>query len=449
MTVSRRLVARFAAVGVCVAVLAGMANAEISGRVVAPDLTAIDSAHVEVWDSYPDGSKQAAVFSDLNGEFTVSGLSGGTYDVRAWKEKVPGLETTKIGLYYPTYAFDVPQPYPGKLLLVMVPTPVITWTPYPCDYLDGDSNSTFLGSALRRGDVIGVKDPDQVWCGLVTMHEHGDTTDGKYLIHIYGDDPVTTGVDEGAEAGDMLTFFINNKPATLVGGTGIWTYPGFYEFPLVSSTNDIEAVLVTGPADAFALEGDIVNLDFIVTNKGNHSDAFDLNAASISGWTVSIPGGAATGSLSAGAATTVTVRVEVPTPISSYTTDDIYLLATSQANSSIGGGDKGFIEAGPSAILEEEGVPEQYFLAQNYPNPFNPSTHIAFGLQAGGHTTVTVYNLLGQQVALLLDDYRPPGSHVVTWNGEDNSGRPVPSGIYFYRIQSEEFAQTRKMVLMK
>jgi len=160
MTVFRRLVARVAAVGVCVGLLAGMANAQISGRVIAPDLTAIDSAHVEVWDSYPDGSKQKTVLCDVNGEFTIDELAVGSYDVRAWKQNMPGLESPHIGLYYPAYAYDISQSHPGELLLVLVPTPVISWTPLPCDYFDADSNSTFLNYPLRSGDVIGVQDPD-------------------------------------------------------------------------------------------------------------------------------------------------------------------------------------------------------------------------------------------------------------------------------------------------
>jgi len=235
-----------------------------------------------------------------------------------------------------------------------------------------------------------------------------------------------------------------------VGGTPTWTFQGFNDFPLQGASNDFEAVLVSGPADVSAAEGETVNLDFIVTNQGNHSDAFDLSYISVSGWDVSLPGGAATDPLNAGESATITARVEVPTPISSYTTDDVYLFATSQANNVVMGVDKGFLAASPNAILEDEGiVPERYFLAQNYPNPFNPSTQIAFGLQVGGHTTVTVYNLLGQQVSQLLDEYRAAGSHVVAWDGMDNNGQPVPSGIYFYRIRSEDFTQTRKMVLMK
>jgi hypothetical protein len=425
-----------------VGLLAGMANAQISGRVIAPDLSAIDSAHVEVWDSYPDGSKQKAVFCDINGEFTVTDLSAGTYDVRAWKARATEL-------YYPAYVLDVSYPYSGELLLTLVPTPEIAITPWWCDYADTTAGSTFLGYPLRRGDVIGVQDPDGVWCGMLTRYET-DATDGAYVVHIYGDDAGTDGVDEGAELGDELTFFINNKPAALVGGPGTWTSPGFYYFPAQSASNDFEAVKVTGPADVSASEGETLYLDFTITNQGNHADGYDLLAMAVNGWSFDIPGGAASGSLNPDESTTITVQVEVPSPVSSYINEYIYLFATSQVNNAVIGVDNAFLEAGPNGIFEEEGaVPEQYFLAQNYPNPFNPTTRVAFGLQQGSHTTITVYNLLGQEVTELLDGYRAAGAHVVTWDGTDFQGRTVPSGIYFYRLQADEFTQTRKMVLMK
>jgi hypothetical protein len=441
MTVTRVLLARIAAVGVCIVALAGMANAQISGRVVGPDLSPIDSAHVEVWSSYPDGSKLTAVFGNMNGEFTVGGLPAGTYDVRVWKGKATDI-------YYPAYAMDVPYPLAGELLLVLVAAPTILTAPWSCDYSDPTAMSTFLGYPIRRGDVIGVQDPDGVLCGLLTRYE-SDASDGSYLVHVYGD-VLPDLPDEGAESGDILTFFINGKPATLTGGPGTWESPGFFEFPVSSTTNDFEAVKVTGPADVSALEGATVNLDFTVTNQGNHADGFTLSALSDNGWTVSLPGGAASGSLNPGASITVTVRVVVPSPLSAVIDDDVYLLATSQANSIIKGVDYSNIEAGPSGILEDNaGVPGTYFLAQNYPNPFNPSTEISFGLEVGGHTTVTVYNLLGHRVSQVLDEYRVAGRHTVSWNGTDSYGQAVPSGIYFYRVSANEFVQTRKMVLMK
>ena len=107
-------------------------------------------------------------------------------------------------------------------------------------------------------------------------------------------------------------------------------------------------------------------------------------------------------------------------------------------------------------VLADVGGPSQlpgtYSLAQNYPNPFNPSTTIRFTVPEGaGNTPVSlvVYDLRGQIVRTLVEGVRNPGEHVVYWEGEDDSGRSVSSGIYFYRLRADGQALTRKMVLLK
>jgi hypothetical protein len=94
-------------------------------------------------------------------------------------------------------------------------------------------------------------------------------------------------------------------------------------------------------------------------------------------------------------------------------------------------------------------VPREYQLSQNHPNPFNPETEIAFGLPKAGFVTLKVYNILGQEVTALVDRNMSAGRYRVTWNGTDRSGRVVSSGVYFYRMQSEDFVQTRRMLLLK
>lgn len=88
-------------------------------------------------------------------------------------------------------------------------------------------------------------------------------------------------------------------------------------------------------------------------------------------------------------------------------------------------------------------------LGQNFPNPFNPTTQIGFGLAEPGRVRLVVYNLLGQVVRDLVDEYRMAGAHAVTWDGKDAQGRQVASGIYLYRIEANKFSAVRRMVLMK
>ncbi len=85
----------------------------------------------------------------------------------------------------------------------------------------------------------------------------------------------------------------------------------------------------------------------------------------------------------------------------------------------------------------------------NYPNPFNPETQITFSLAAASRVRVSVYNTLGQQIAVILEDYLEAGSHAVSWRGRDDAGRPVASGVYLYRVDTGGESVTRKMLLLK
>ncbi|MBI5868078.1 MAG: T9SS type A sorting domain-containing protein, partial [candidate division Zixibacteria bacterium] len=94
-------------------------------------------------------------------------------------------------------------------------------------------------------------------------------------------------------------------------------------------------------------------------------------------------------------------------------------------------------------------VPANFVVGQNYPNPFNPSTVIEFVLPKASRIRVTVYNVLGQVVKALADRVYPMGRHQLAWDGTDNVGRPAASGIYFYRVVTDESAESKKMVLLR
>jgi plastocyanin len=102
-------------------------------------------------------------------------------------------------------------------------------------------------------------------------------------------------------------------------------------------------------------------------------------------------------------------------------------------------------DTGPASL------PKAFSLAQNVPNPFNPSTTIKFDVPEGTPVTVSlkVYDIRGRLVNTLVNDIRQSGTYSVFWDGTDDLGRQVPSGVYFYRMQAGDFMQTRKMVLLK
>jgi len=94
-------------------------------------------------------------------------------------------------------------------------------------------------------------------------------------------------------------------------------------------------------------------------------------------------------------------------------------------------------------------IPEVYSLSQNFPNPFNPTTKFAFGLPEDADVRIRIYNILGQEVKTLVHDHLPAGYRFILWNGQDNYGRNVTSGVYIAVMESRDFRQVRKMVLMK
>src|SRR3990170_887901 len=94
-------------------------------------------------------------------------------------------------------------------------------------------------------------------------------------------------------------------------------------------------------------------------------------------------------------------------------------------------------------------VPKSFALSQNFPNPFNASTRIDYTLASGSSVTLEVFNLLGQKVTTLVSEYQSPGKKSVAWNGENQAGSQVPSGVYFYRLRTLQNNFTKKMVLIR
>ena len=118
-----------------------------------------------------------------------------------------------------------------------------------------------------------------------------------------------------------------------------------------------------------------------------------------------------------------------------------------------------FIFAGDSSITvsvytDESGemsYPENFSLSQNYPNPCNSTTVVGYSVKVSRltHVTLKIYNLLGEKVKTLVDKWQTKGDYQIKWNGKDNHGKEVASGIYFYRMKSENSEQTKRMLLIR
>jgi hypothetical protein len=94
--------------------------------------------------------------------------------------------------------------------------------------------------------------------------------------------------------------------------------------------------------------------------------------------------------------------------------------------------------------VDDETNITQYELLQNYPNPFNPTTTINYQLPQAGFVTLKVYDVLGNEIETLVNEEKPAGTYKLTWDAEN-----LPGGVYFYRIRTESYTKTRKMVLLK
>jgi hypothetical protein len=94
-------------------------------------------------------------------------------------------------------------------------------------------------------------------------------------------------------------------------------------------------------------------------------------------------------------------------------------------------------------------IPTEFALEHNFPNPFNPETTLRYAIPNAGQVTLSIYNVLGQEVVQLVNAEQMPGFYNISWNGKDALGHTVASGVYLYRIQAGDFHQTHKMLLLK
>jgi len=98
---------------------------------------------------------------------------------------------------------------------------------------------------------------------------------------------------------------------------------------------------------------------------------------------------------------------------------------------------------------EGQSKPEKVILSQNYPNPFNPTTSINYELQTDGIVTITIFNSLGQKVKVLFKGKQPAGEYSIIWDGKNDQGQGVASGIYFYQLTISNYTSSKRMLMIK
>lgn len=102
-----------------------------------------------------------------------------------------------------------------------------------------------------------------------------------------------------------------------------------------------------------------------------------------------------------------------------------------------------------SVELISDQIPRAFELEQNYPNPFNPETSIRYALLTNARVKLDIYNPLGQKIATLVDENQVAGNYLAKWNGRNDSGQLVSSGVYVYRLEAGDFLESKKMLLLK
>ena len=144
---------------------------------------------------------------------------------------------------------------------------------------------------------------------------------------------------------------------------------------------------------------------------------------------------------------TKTINLGITVTIPCYTRSSLYTASIQISASYIGNTLNKISTSGEYAYIVTVGdsdIPSEYVLYQNYPNPFNPGTTIAYGLPNASHVTLTIYNILGQQVASPVDEDQNAGYHDVVFNSER-----LPSGIYFYQLRAGNFSKTKILMIVK
>jgi serine protease len=300
--------------------------------------------------------------------------------------------------------------------------------------VDGDSHLEIAVTVYTTGDLYLIDHTGQVMSGF-PVHISPSLSSTPSLVDINGDGNLE--IILGSSDGNLCAFNVSGHEIT------------GYPIPISGS--------VFGTAAVGDITGDGLP-DIIVGTYSGNLYGFDRTGATLNHFPIMgtgsrpISGSVAIGDLDNDG------RMEIVVPIkaigSNLVVYDYRVQASTQflkwPNFGRDSYRRNNSETPLVGVLENDAsVPNTFSLSQNYPNPFNNSTTISFSLSRNGNVSLMIYDLLGRRVKLLQSGNLSTGKHSFTWNGTDESGAEVTSGVYFYRLESREGVSTRRMVLLK
>lgn len=320
-------------------------------------------------------------------------------------------------------------------------TPNNKWTSFY------DSLTTYNGVAAPIGSIIKAYDPDGVLCGLDTVGLGPTSPAGWYgFMPVYGDDPTTPGVDEGAVTGDSLHFKINDRPATIVLGDPTWNDDqSYHKVSLSASPTSVVMTVVETPTAKAATFNRTTRFRVGVRNDGDGLDFYHIVAtnADTSFHTI-----LQDSFVYANPGATVYTNFDIHTPFFTASGDTVDAI-TFTVNSGVDTTQRytGTVDLYLTVTdVDDHGntLPGGFALRQNYPNPFNPSTTISYELPRASSVRLEIIDVLGQIVETQELGIQSAGSHDIPYDGSQ-----LASGMYFYRIATDYASQVRKMLLVK
>jgi hypothetical protein len=396
---------------------------------------------------------------DVDGQFTTWGLLNQVALKGAWQ-----IASDNNGLVY--VANNDPT---HNILVYQIDASGVTYAPYRMETgsenifaIEVDANGyvyvvDYEGNASKTDEVkvfAGINAPGTHWSEFGGNADAPITTidlpDGIYQGITVSDDGTSlfvsassersiwkyTGDPENGYTQDATFNFTLSSSDTGAAGTGTPTVLG------LSYLSDPE--LVFAATDTFRIPYDEIDDAYGRIYVIDPTTAANLDTIDIAEWNFAITGQYSTGSAwgrVGGLAFIPDVDIDASEPA-------IYTITYNgwAVEKWLFDGDLGSLVVG---IKDNPALQTTFAISQNYPNPFNPTTTINYQIPRASNVSIRIFNTLGEKVRTLVNENKNPGSYNVVWNGRDDSGEQVSSGIYIYRIQASDFNQSQKMLFLK